>query len=306
MGRRLPYAPQVPSLLRVEVQRLDAEHPVVGYGPHAHDFFEILLVEAPGGVHRVNGIAEEVRRGQVWLLRPGIAHDLSDLGRARGRLVIAAPEALGLPPWHHGVAHPLTAAFHHMSPDGCPAPLRLSRRRLTRWLRLLGELDEELRTARPGYQHAARALLHLLLVDAARSVPVPLDTAAHPLVDRALQLVDEGFRGPLSLADVAQALLVTPGHLTEMVRARTGRPLGAWILERRMTEARGLLGETARPVGEIALVSGYSDVGHFSRQFRALHGVSPSAWRARLDQAGDRARATTTAVASSTDEHSSA
>ena len=306
----MPYVPQVPSLLRVEVQRLDAEHPVVGYGPHAHEFFEILLVEAPGGVHRVNGIAEEVRRGQVWLLRPGIAHDLSNLGHARGRFVIVAPEALGLPPWHHGAApwagHPLTAAFHHSSADGSPVPLQLSGRRLTHWLRLLGELDEELQTARPGYQHAARALLHLLLVDAARSVPAPLDTAAHPLVDRALQLVDEGFRGPLSLADVARALAVTPGHLTEMVRSRTGRPLGAWILERRMTEARVLLGETARPVGEIALVSGYSDVGHFSRQFRTLHGVSPSAWRARLDRAGDRARAATPAVASNTDEHRSA
>lgn len=306
----MPYVPQMPSLLRVEVQRLDAEHPVVGYGPHAHEFFEVLLVEASGGMHRVNGISEEVRRGQVWLLRPGIAHDLSDLGRARGRLVIATPEALGLPPWDDGiapwVAHPLTAAFHHVSADGRPVPLRLSGPRLTRWLRLFGELDEELRTARPGYQHAARALLHLLLVDAARSVPAPLDTAAHPLVDRALQLVDEGFRGPLSLADVARALAVTPGHLTEMVRLRTGRPLGAWISERRMTEARLLLGETARPIGEIALACGFSDVGHFSRQFRTLHGLSPSAWRARLDRAGDDAGTATTALASNPDRHRSA
>lgn len=273
-------------MVRLEVQRLDGEHEVVGYGPHLHEFFEVLVFETGGGVQVVEGAVMPVTRGQVWLLRPGVSHDLAGLGKARGWIIIAGPDALGLAPWDDRAsawpANPLLAAFHHVEPSGSPIPLRLSPSRLRRWLQRLAEIDDEVRTGRFGYQHAARALLQLLLLDAARSVPPPAGAAVHPLVERALELVDAGFRGPLSLADIARALAVTPGHLTEVTRKRTGRPLGDWILQRRMVEARTLLGETALPVAEVAAACGFSDVGHFGRQFRRVHGRSPLQWRAAV------------------------
>ena len=48
-----------------------------------------------------------------------------------------------------------------------------------------------------------------------------------------------------------RALGYTPGHLTTVVRGRTGRPLLEWITERRMTEVR-----TASPRSGGAAVNG--------------------------------------------------
>lgn len=198
---------------------------MVGYGPHAHEFFEMLLFESGGGVHVVDGVEHRARRGVAWLLRPGVSHDLAGLSDARGWLVIASSDVLGLPPWDNGAttwpAHPLLGAFCHVEPSGRPIPLQLSSRRLRRWLDWVLQLHGEVQAARPGYEHAARALLQLLLVDAARLVPAPVEAATHPLVERALQHVEAGFQGSLSLADVAGALAVTPGHLTEVVRRQT-------------------------------------------------------------------------------------
>ncbi|MEU8824828.1 AraC family transcriptional regulator [Streptomyces sp. NPDC048636] len=282
----MAYAPRRPLLVRAEAQRLDRDHPAVGYGPHAHDFFEIVVFTAPGGVHVVQGIAEPVGRGDVWLLAPGVPHDLAGIGEAEGWVVVAGFDVLGLPsgvrdmaPWPMS---PLVRAFQQTDTAGRPRPLHLDDTGLRRWTGWLSDMARECAELRPGYEQVVEALLRILLVDAGRLLPPPPAAAARTdaLVQRALELVDERFSDRLSLGDVARDLAVTPGHLTEVVRKQTGRPLGEWILQRRMAEARLLLAETSRPVGTVSTACGFQDVGHFSRQFRRHHAMSPSAWRA--------------------------
>jgi AraC-like DNA-binding protein len=85
----------------------------------------------------------------------------------------------------------------------------------------------------------------------------------------------------LSLRDVAREVGMTPGHLTTVVRRRTGRTVQEWIIERRMAEARLLLADTDLPVREVATRVGVPDPGYFSRLFRRKHGISPRKWRGR-------------------------
>lgn len=86
---------------------------------------------------------------------------------------------------------------------------------------------------------------------------------------------------PLSLRDVARELGVTSGHLTTVVRRRTGRTVQDWIIERRMAEARNLLSNTNLPISEIARRVGILDPAYFSRMFRRIHGTPPRRWRSR-------------------------
>ena len=216
--------------MRTEVQRLDRRHVAVGYGQHAHEFFEIVVFDSAGGFHGVSGVAERIGRGQLWMLPPGIPHDLTDIGGATGWLVLLGPEQLGLaaaadvvPPW---LAHPLVLPFQQMDATGRPLPLRLAASALRRWSAWLTTIEVELTERRIGYSQAVAAVLHLLLIDAARICHRETSGLADPLVTQALELVDKGFRGALTLSDVADALHVTPGHLTETVR---GGPVGLWV-----------------------------------------------------------------------------
>jgi AraC-like DNA-binding protein len=94
-------------------------------------------------------------------------------------------------------------------------------------------------------------------------------------------VIDRRHSQPLSLRDVAGELGMTPGHLTTVVRRRTGRTVQEWIIERRMAEARELLAETDLPVAEVAGRVGVPDPGYFSRLFTRSHGTSPRKWRGR-------------------------
>jgi AraC family transcriptional activator of pobA len=283
---RLDYAPVRPLLVRAEAQRVDRAHPAIGYGVHAHDFFEILLFDVAGGIHTVAGRTFPIEVGQVWLLPPGVSHDLAGLGAAEGWVLVAGAEALGLPAGVSDLApfplHPLVVGFQQLDDTGRPLPLLLDPDGLGRWTGWLSQLARECTEARPGYQYVVAALMQLVLVDAGRRCSPAPTPAADELVRTALTIVDERFHERLTLSDVARTLAVTPGHLTEVVRRRSGRPLGEWILQRRLARARLLLAETTQPIRSVSSACGFADVGHFSRQFRRHHGLSPSAWRSAV------------------------
>jgi|SRR5215216_4640437 len=69
--------------------------------------------------------------------------------------------------------------------------------------------------------------------------------------DEVFAVIEQRFRGPLSLSDVAEAVHLSPGHLRTAVRRQTGRTVQDWIVQRRMTKARRLLVETDLGAAEV-------------------------------------------------------
>jgi AraC family transcriptional activator of pobA len=81
-----------------------------------------------------------------------------------------------------------------------------------------------------------------------------------------LEAVDARFEDRLSTAEVADAVRLSPGYLTTLVRQRTGRTVLDWITERPMSAARTLLLRTDLSAEAIAPRVGYDDPAYFSRR----------------------------------------
>ncbi|MBC3194350.1 helix-turn-helix transcriptional regulator [Pseudonocardia sp. C8] len=253
-------------------------------GVHAHDFLTLHYVVDGRWARRVDGRMWEGTAGDVLVVAPGAvigAADDAPPSSGDAYTVLFPAEAVDpgaatpLASWH---GHPLLAPFVGGHRGGAqrltvPVPDRPG------WLDRLRALDAELTDRRDGYAEAARAHLTLLLVALGRlQEDVPAE-AADPLLAAVFALVEDRFREPVSLRDVAAALGLTPGHLTTVVGRATGRTVQQWITERRMREARRLLVGTDLTVTEIGRRVGYRDAGYFVRRFRAAHGTSPAAWR---------------------------
>jgi AraC family transcriptional regulator, transcriptional activator of pobA len=100
-----------------------------------------------------------------------------------------------------------------------------------------------------------------------------------PLLAEVFGFVEERYRERVSLKDVARAVSLSPGHLTTVVRRKTGRTVVEWIAERRLAQAWRLLVETDLAVEEVGHRVGYGDPTYFVRSFRRAHGTTPLAWR---------------------------
>ncbi|TCB93449.1 AraC family transcriptional regulator [Micromonospora zingiberis] len=98
-------------------------------------------------------------------------------------------------------------------------------------------------------------------------------------MERVFAEIEATFREPVSAADVARTLGYTPGHLTTVLRRRTGRPLLDWITERRMTEVRRLLRETDLSLDAVAARTGLRDATYLVRRFRERYDITPQRWR---------------------------
>jgi AraC family transcriptional regulator, transcriptional activator FtrA len=84
---------------------------------------------------------------------------------------------------------------------------------------------------------------------------------------------------PLSVDDLAAHLGVSPRTLARRFDDRLGTSPGAWLLSRRVAEARTLLEETNLPVEAIAGRVGLGSAVNLRRRFRAQVGTTPGAYR---------------------------
>lgn len=107
----------------------------------------------------------------------------------------------------------------------------------------------------------------------------------HSVIDAAREYVDRHYTEGIQLQHVARALNYTPSHLTYLVRIATGKPLNAWIIERRIEEAQRRLMSTSDTVEKICEAVGFRDVSYFARQFARTTGLTPTRWRSSLRNA---------------------
>lgn len=133
-----------------------------------------------------------------------------------------------------------------------------------------------------------RSYAHILLNLAADLYERHTPAAAWPpleLVYRFKQLVSTEYKRRHLVADYANLLCVTAKHLSETVKAATGRTAGEWIDEMVLLEAKVQLRQTALSVSQIADSLPFSDASAFGKFFRRQAGLTPLAYR-RQSQAG--------------------
>ncbi len=96
-------------------------------------------------------------------------------------------------------------------------------------------------------------------------------------------MVEESFRNPWPVSAYASRIGLSTSHLTRICRAALGAPPNAIVRQRRILEAKRLLEYTGLSLSEIAHRSGFRDTAFFSRTFKSLAGVSPNAYRSKVN-----------------------
>lgn len=96
---------------------------------------------------------------------------------------------------------------------------------------------------------------------------------------RAKEMLVSRLDEPISLAELARACKLSPGHFARAFRQTAGQPPHRWLMERRIEKAKQLLVDTTLSLAQIAQNCGFADQSHFTRVFAQLVQSSPGQWR---------------------------
>ncbi len=92
------------------------------------------------------------------------------------------------------------------------------------------------------------------------------------------RIEDSPARMP-TVEELARCVSVSPFHFAHQFRRSVGRPPHRFMIERKVSRAVALLGETKLSVAEIAAHCGFAHTSHLSRQFNRILGQSPAKLR---------------------------
>jgi transcriptional regulator GlxA family with amidase domain len=98
---------------------------------------------------------------------------------------------------------------------------------------------------------------------------------------RARDAMDRTYAQPLDVPSLARIAHVSQAHFIRSFRATFGETPHRYLQRRRVERAMFLLRQTDDSITDICFDVGFASLGTFSRTFRAIVGVSPTAYRDR-------------------------
>ena len=137
----------------------------------------------------------------------------------------------------------------------------------------------------PKYKTAAQVLGALARVPAQAAA----DDAEQRVAAVARDLA-ESFYEPWSLERACAQAAMSRRHFSALFRRLTGRTFLDQLTEHRLTHAAVLLNDNRHSIIGAAFSSGYGDLSHFYRLFRARFGKPPRAWLEKSRGAALRTR----------------
>ncbi len=145
-----------------------------------------------------------------------------------------------------------------------------------------GLILKEYANVRPLRESIIRNLLNALVMACGRlpqhniAYMQLVDSAQNRMVRQFNELSDQHFREKTQVANYADMLFVTPGHLNDTIKSAVGKTAKQVIDEKRIMEAKRLLFWGEHSVKEIAWKLNFEDDAYFNRFFKKHTGQTPA------------------------------
>jgi AraC-like DNA-binding protein len=109
------------------------------------------------------------------------------------------------------------------------------------------------------------------------------ESADRERIDRVLDHIHVHYADGIAIDDLADIAALSPSGLHRLFRRHTRQTVSDYVMRLRIGEACALLSGTSRPIAHIAGDVGYGALANFNRQFRALKGMTPRAYRRQFE-----------------------
>lgn len=273
--------------------------------PHWHDEFEILLVLKGSGTQQIGPHVFPFTQGDILPIPCGAVHSTyTDRDQENEMLVFTFPWDFPAPGLLNG------PELRHMNRfrdgDGIPVVIHGTDKDGTLLADLLLQMEREKQGALSGWELMVRAKLLEWAMNVMRlgrngacwacgvrpvqdmgldsDLPAFQDGLAdgsamiHDTLRTVFDWIDREYANPLRVKEAARTACLSVSQLERLFRAHTGRGFLQYLNRYRILKACERI-PTGESLTQIALGCGFGSLSSFSRTFRRVKGMAPSALR---------------------------
>ncbi len=145
---------------------------------------------------------------------------------------------------------------------------------------LFKRIIQEVRNKQKGYNIIIKALFIDVLCALFREIDHSMDEEKYPdEIVNIMEFIRSNYMKKLYLTDAAAYVHLHHTYVSALFKKHTGVTFTEFLTLHRLTEARKLLLESDKKLEVIAASTGFCDIHHFSKVFKAHEGLSPSQYR---------------------------
>lgn len=104
----------------------------------------------------------------------------------------------------------------------------------------------------------------------------------HPLIRKALGIIEHGYAGKISQKQLADELALSPEYFSYLFTKNIGKSFSVFLREYRIEKAKEIYRSGSYDKREVPYKVGFSDAKYFGKVFREVAGMSPTEYIAQL------------------------
>ncbi|OJJ21899.1 hypothetical protein BKI52_15035 [marine bacterium AO1-C] len=248
--------------------------------PHRHDYYTILLVEQAKGRHVIDYHSYKFEPYQVHFVAPGQIHQVAVNAKPSGWVITFARDFL----IENNIPESFLTNINLFKQFGETPPLHIDKATCDRLMHIMEQMEDCMPLEFQYRIRALGALLQLFLIYCNNSCTLDTrqldeENSGVCLLRDFKDLVETNYQQWHKVGTYAEAIPISPKHLSFTVKNLTGKTAKEFIQDRLVLEAKRLLMHTELSVKEVAYRLGFEEPLHFSNFFKKQVGISPSGFK---------------------------
>lgn len=236
---------------------------------HTHPFTELFYVTKGKGQYRIEHTYYTVEAGDLFLLKPSIAH--AEISLAANPMEYVVVGFSGTNP----IPELITAnKFRVIHFDSSSNQVQI----------YLSMMLQEVTKKRHRYAEVCQHLFDALLIQLVRELSAPLmpidkDAPLRKKAEQIKEFIEKHYLESISLESLAQQAQVSKYYLVHTFEQCYKISPMHYVQSLRLNEAKVLLRTTNIPTKRIASIVGYSTHAYFAQRFMKFEGITPAEYR---------------------------
>ena len=258
----------------------------VHFKEHKHDFAEFVYILSGNCNQLINGVSYEVQKGDLIYIGPGETHAFASDEEVSSYDIYVRPaliynKLLSDQP-NDLLALSLCREFSAEISNIAPC-VSFQGADLLEIENLLSAMKTESAQNTPGKNTVLTVYFTVLITKFLREIRKKqmrsFDRQLQKIMPEILQYIEENYRNPLSLEELAEKSFYNPSYFSRIFKELYGKTLTEYITEKRISEAVKLLEDSALSIEDVYHKVGYSDKKHFYKVFKQRMELTPGQYR---------------------------